>query len=113
MKLVKRVYSWETPEDMVCEYVRAVVRTNYYILTVEEERCNHDHSKTGLRNRQRVESHFIFLREHNRGKLWTDHASFWIDKTNGALKIVSAIPATKEYDLMQQGTQLNLAEMCE
>ena len=46
-----------------------------------------------------TESHFIFLREHNRGKLWTDHASF--------------IPATKEYDLMQQGTQLNLAEMCE
>ena len=42
-----------------------------------------------------------------------DHASFWIDKTNGALKIVSAIPATKEYDQMQQGTQLNLAEMCE
>ena len=42
MKLVKCVYSWETPEDMVCEYVRAVVRTNYYILTVEEERCNHD-----------------------------------------------------------------------
>ena len=60
-----------------------------------------------------TESHFIFLREHNRGKLWTDHASFWIDKTNVALKIVSAIPATKEYDLMQQGTQLNLAEMCE
>ena len=56
---------------------------------------------------------FIFLREHNRGKLWTDHASFWIDKTNGALKIVSAIPATKEYDQMQQGTQLNLEEMCE
>ena len=26
-----------------------------------------------------TESHFIFLREHNRGKLWTDHASFWID----------------------------------
>ena len=60
-----------------------------------------------------TESHFIFLREHNRGKLWTDHASFWIDKTNGALKIVSAIPATKEYDQMQQGTQLNLEEMCE
>ena len=60
-----------------------------------------------------TKSHFIFLREHNRGKLWTDHASFWIDKTNGALKIVSAIPATKEYDQMQQGTQLNLEEMCE
>lgn len=60
-----------------------------------------------------TESHFIFLREHNRGKLWTDHASFWIVKTNGALKIVSAIPATKEYEQMQQGTQLNLAEMCE
>ena len=37
MKLVKRVYPWETTEDMVCEYVRAVVRTNYYILTVEEK----------------------------------------------------------------------------
>ena len=48
-----------------------------------------------------------------RGKLWTDHASFWIDKTNGALKIVSAIPTTKEYEQMQQGTQLNLEEMCE
>ena len=60
-----------------------------------------------------TESHFIFLREHNRGKLWTDHASFWIDKTNGALKIVSAIPTTKEYEQMQQGTQLNLEEMCE
>ena len=60
-----------------------------------------------------IDTHFIFLREHNRGKLWTDHASFWIDKTNGALKIVSAIPATKEFDLMQQGKPLNLAEMCE
>ena len=85
---------------MVCEYVRAVVRTNYYILTVEEERCNHDHSKTGLRNRQRVDG---TLRVSQRR----------IDKTNGALKIVSAIPATKEYEQMQQGTQLNLAEMCE
>ena len=56
-----------------------------------------------------IDTHYIFLREHNRGKLWMDHASFWID---GALKIVSAIPSTKEFDLMQQGKQLNLEEMC-
>ena len=60
-----------------------------------------------------IDTHFIFLREHNRGKLWTDHASFWIDKTNGDLKIVSAIPKTKEFYMMQQGRQLNLAEICE
>ena len=60
-----------------------------------------------------IETHFVFLRKHNRGKLWTDHASFWIDKTDGALKIVSAIPKTKEFDMMQQGKQLNLAEICE
>ena len=60
-----------------------------------------------------IDTHFIFLREHNRGKLWTDHASFWIDKTNGELKIVSAIPKTKEFDLMQQGKQLNLADIGE
>ena len=52
---VKCVYPWETPKDMVCEYVRAVVGNNYLKLTVEEEMCNHDHSKTGLRNRQRVD----------------------------------------------------------
>jgi hypothetical protein len=60
-----------------------------------------------------IDTHFIFLREHNRGKLWTDHASFWIDKSNGELKIVSAIPKTKEFDMMQQGKQLNLAEIGE
>ena len=60
-----------------------------------------------------IETHFVFLRKHNRGKLLTDQASFWIDKTDGALKIVSAIPKTKEFDRMQQGRQLNLAEICE
>ena len=60
-----------------------------------------------------TETHFVFLRKHNRGKLLTDQASFWIDKTDGALKIVSAIPKTKEFDTMQQGRQLNLAEICE
>ena len=60
-----------------------------------------------------IDTHYVFLREHNRGKLWTDHASFWIDKENGALKIISALPATKAYELLQNGKQLNLTEICE
>ena len=60
-----------------------------------------------------TETHFVFLSKHNRGKLLTDQASFWIDKTNGALKILSAIPATKSFELLQKGKQLNLAELYE
>ena len=60
-----------------------------------------------------IETHFVFLRKHNRGKLLTDQASFWIDKENGALKIISVLPATKAYELLQNGRQLNLAEICE
>jgi len=58
------------------------------------------------------ETHFIFLRKHNMGKLLTDNASFWIDKSTGALKIVSAVPSTKGFDLLQQEKALNLAELC-
>jgi hypothetical protein len=57
------------------------------------------------------ETHFIFLRKHNMGKLLTDNASFWIDKNSGALKIVSAVPSTKEFDLLKQEKVLNIAEL--
>ena len=60
-----------------------------------------------------TETHFVFFRKHNRGKLLTDQASFWIDKETGALKIISAIPATKSFELLQQGKQLNLSEIGE
>lgn len=58
-----------------------------------------------------TENHFVFLRKHNMGKMWTDHASFWIDKTSGALKIGSAISATKEFDIMNEGKPLTLSEI--
>lgn len=57
------------------------------------------------------DTHFIFLRKHNMGKLLTDNASFWIDKSNGALKIVSAVPSTKEFELLKQEKALNIAEL--
>lgn len=57
------------------------------------------------------ETHFVFLRKHTMGKLLTDNASFWIDKNTGALKIVSAIPSTKEFERITAGTPLDLSEL--
>lgn len=55
-----------------------------------------------------TETHFVFLRKHTMGKLLTDNASFWIDKNSGALKILSAIPSTKEFETITQGKPLAL-----
>ena len=55
-----------------------------------------------------TETHFVFLRKHTMGKLLTDNASFWIDKNSGALKILSAIPSTKEFETITQGKPLVL-----
>ena len=57
------------------------------------------------------DTHFIFLRKHNMGKLLTDNASFWIDKSTGALKIVSAGPSTREFDLLKQEKALDIAAL--
>lgn len=57
------------------------------------------------------DTHFIFLRKHNMGKLLTDNASFWIDKSTGALKIVSAVPSTREFDLLKQEKALDIAAL--
>lgn len=57
------------------------------------------------------DTHFIFLRKHNMGKLLTDNASFWIDKSTGALKIVSAVPSTREFDLLKQEKTLDIAAL--
>ena len=50
-----------------------------------------------------TETHFVFLRKHTMG-----NASFWIDKNSGALKILSAIPSTKEFETITQGKPLVL-----
>ena len=57
------------------------------------------------------DTHFIFLRKHNMGKLLTYNASFWIDKSTGALKIVSAVPSTREFDLLKQEKALDIAAL--
>ncbi|MBQ8491612.1 MAG: hypothetical protein IJ536_03645, partial [Acidaminococcaceae bacterium] len=55
-----------------------------------------------------TETHFVFLLKHTMRKLMTDNASFWIDKNSGALKILSAIPSTKEFETIIQGKPLAL-----
>ena len=57
------------------------------------------------------ETHFVFLRKHTMGKLLTDNAAFCIDKKDGALKIVSAVPASKEFALLTEGKQLVLTDL--